>query len=359
MLKSLLMLTVILAAGIFSYANERADKIDTLMSAYNRLEKFDGAVLVAEDNKIVFKKGYGFANREWKIPNSPETKFRIGSITKQFTSLLIFQLAQEGRLNIDAKITDYLRDYRSDTGAKVTVYQLLTHTSGIPDWDNESFFPEKAKNRYAPDYFVKTFLSGDLVFEPGTKFAYSNGDYFLLGRIIETVTGKSWEENLRERILMPLGMTNSGVDTHNDILPNKASGYLRENNVFSDEPYVDLQNYYSAGAMYSTLDDLFKWFQSFDDEKLLKKDLRAKMFAPLIDKGNIACGSWIYGKPFGDKKPLLIERSGSVKGFQSHTIHTDDGKTVILLSNNGAENVYGMAQNVLNILYNQPYEQPK
>jgi CubicO group peptidase (beta-lactamase class C family) len=359
MLKSLLMLTVILAAGIFSYANERGDKVDALMSAYNRLEKFDGAVLVAEDNKIVFKKGYGFANREWKIPNSPETKFRIASITKQFTSLLVFQLAQEGKINLDAKITDYLKDYRSDTGAKVTVYQLLTHTSGIPNWETDAAYAEKAKNRYMPDYFVKTYLSGDLAFEPGTKFVYSNGDYFLLGRIIETVTGKSWEENLRERILKPLGMSNSGVDTHNEILANKASGYVKENGKFVDEPYFDLQNYYSAGAMYSTVDDLFKWFQSFDDEKLLNKDLRAKMFAPLKDKGNVACGSWVWNKPLGDKKPLLIERSGSVYGFQLHTIHTDDGKTVILLANNEAENVYGMAQNVLNILYNQPYEQPK
>ncbi len=329
------------------------------MRQYNLLGQFDGAVLIAENGKIILKKGYGFANREWQIPNSAETKFRIGSVTKQFTSMLIFQLVQEGKLKIDGKITDYLTDYRQDTGSKVTLYQLLTHTSGIPDWDNESFFPEKARNRYESAYFIKTFLSGDPTFESGAKFSYSNGDYFLLGKIIEKVTGKSWENNLQGRILTPLKMKNTGVDLSSKVLSKKALGYVRNDKEFVGEPYVDLQNYYSAGAMYSTAEDLLLWFQSFDNEKLLAKKFREIMFKALEDKGFVACGSWVYSKPFGKLKPQLIERSGSIKGFQSHTIRTDDGKILILLNNNESENLYGKAQNVLNVLYNQPAETPK
>jgi|SRR5215216_7551077 len=141
----------------------------------------------------------------------PDTKFRIGSVTKQFTAALILQLVEEGKIKLDGKISDYLTDYRKDTGGKVTIHQLLNHTFGIPSYTNRpDFSAEISRNLYSVADFVKKFASGGLEFEPGSKFSYNNSGYSLLGAIIEKVTGKSYETVLTERILKPLGMTNSG-----------------------------------------------------------------------------------------------------------------------------------------------------
>src|SRR5690242_632638 len=113
---------------------DKAAKIDELMKTYNSYKQFNGAVLVAENGKVIFKKGYGMANMEWNIPIETDTKFRLGSITKQFTSMLIMQLVQEGKIKLDGKLTDYLTDYRKDTGDRITIHQLLNHTSGIPSY---------------------------------------------------------------------------------------------------------------------------------------------------------------------------------------------------------------------------------
>ena len=139
------------------------------------------------------------ANIEWGISNTPETKFRLGSITKQFTSMLILQLVDQGKIKLDGKLTDYLPDYRKDVGDKVTIHNLLTHTSGIPSYtDQPGFFENVSRNPYKVADFVKKYASGDLLFEPGSKFAYNNSGYFLLGAIIERVTGKPYEQVLRK-----------------------------------------------------------------------------------------------------------------------------------------------------------------
>ena len=152
---------------------ESAGKIDKLMSRYGDCCAFTGTVLVSDHDRIIFKKGYGLANREWNIPNAPDAKFRIGSITKQFTSMLVMQQFAKGTIKLDAHLSDYLTYYRKDTGAKVTISQLLSHTSGIPSYtDDPKFFEDVSRNYYAVDDFVKKFCSGDLQFEPGTKFHY-------------------------------------------------------------------------------------------------------------------------------------------------------------------------------------------
>jgi CubicO group peptidase (beta-lactamase class C family) len=170
---------------------DNAAKIDKLMLQYTDCCSFTGTVLVSEHDKVIFKKGYGLANREWNIPNTPDVKFRLGSITKQFTSMLIMQQVAKGTIKLDGHLSDYLPYYRKDTGSKVSISQLLSHTSGIPSYtDDPKFFGEVSRNYYAVDDFTKKFCSGDLQFEPGTKFDYDNSGYFLLGAILEHVTGK-------------------------------------------------------------------------------------------------------------------------------------------------------------------------
>src|SRR3972149_550101 len=191
-------------------AQDKAGQIDGLMKLYSDYGQFNGTVLVAENGKIIYKKGLGLADMEWNIPNKPDTKFRLGSITKQFTSMLVLQLVEEGKLSLEGKLSDYLPYYREDTGKKVTIHHLLTHTSGIPSYTNlPNFGREVSRNPYQVEEFVKKYCSGDLEFEPGAKFSYNNSGYFLLGAVIDKITGKPYEQALNERILDVVGMKNT------------------------------------------------------------------------------------------------------------------------------------------------------
>src|SRR6185436_14293187 len=191
-------------------AQDHAAKIQEVLALAHKYRQFNGTVLVAEDGKVVYKGGFGLANMEWNIPNTPDTKFRLGSITKQFTATVILQLVEQGKIKLDGKLSDYLPDYRKDVGNKVTIHNLLTHTSGIPSYTGlPGFFDNVSRNPYKVTEFVNKYASGDLEFEPGSKFSYNNSGYFLLGAIIERVTGKTYEQVLKENIFDPLGMKNS------------------------------------------------------------------------------------------------------------------------------------------------------
>src|SRR6266446_522482 len=184
-------ISIFIALQTAAFTQDKAGKIEQLMSLYDQYGQFNGAVLVADNSRVIYKKGFGLANMEWNIPNTPGTKFRLGSITKQFTATLILQLVEQGKIKLDGKLSDYLPDYRKDTGAKVTIHNLLSHTSGVPSYTSlPGFFTNVSRNPFAVDDFIKKYASGDLEFEPGTKFVYSNSGYFLLGAIIEKVTGK-------------------------------------------------------------------------------------------------------------------------------------------------------------------------
>lgn len=196
-------------------AGGEAAAIDGYLSRWHETGRFNGVALVAKDGETVFAKGYGQANMEWNIPNAPDTKFKIHSISKQFTTVLVLQLAAEGTIDLDGKLTDYLPDYRQDTGGRVTIDHLLRHTAGIPCYINDSHRRPEGKpvyewgGHYERNQFVRDFLSDDFLFEPGTEYKYSNTGYYLLALVVEAVTGKTYEENLRERIFGPLGMKNS------------------------------------------------------------------------------------------------------------------------------------------------------
>lgn len=302
------------------------------------------------------------ANMEWSIPNQPDTKFRIGSVTKQFTATLILQLVEEGKIKLDGKITDYLPDYRKNTGDKVTIHQLLNHTSGIPSYTgNPEFFPKYSRDAYAVPDFVKKFASGDLEFEPGSKFSYNNSGYTLLGAIIEKVTGKSYETVLKEKILDPLGMTNTGYDHHATLLPKRASGYQKTSNGFINAAYLDMSLPYSAGSIYSTVEDLYKWDQSLYEDKILSAESKKLMFTPGLS--NYGYGVAISDKPIGktEQKTKIIEHSGGINGFNSNFARAvDKHQTVIILDNVGFGQYQGKITNsIIAILNGQPPELPK
>src|SRR5262245_9087803 len=226
MARILLLLSVLVATPVSAFASDAVDRLDALLARYQELGLFNGAVLVADGGKVVIKKGYGLANMEWGIANAPDTKFRLGSITKQFTATLVMQLVEQGRIDLSAPVRRYLPDYPAATGDKVTIHHLLNHTSGIVGYTETPGFGATARNPYAPAKFAdEKFAKLELLFEPGAKFSYSNSGYFLLGVILERVTGQPYEKLLRDRIFTPVGMNDSGYDSTQPLLPKRAAGY--------------------------------------------------------------------------------------------------------------------------------------
>lgn len=355
-----LLIGAMACAGSAAQQTGKSRKIDELVGLYNKYGSFNGSVLVAEHGQVVFKKGYGWANLEWQIPNAPDTKFRLGSITKQFTSMLIMQLAAEGKLRLDEKLSEALPYYRKDTGDRVTLHHLLTHTSGVPSYTSAKDMKEWWHNHFEVEDFVKQHCSGDLEFEPGSKFEYDNSGYFILGAIIEKVTGKKYEQVLKERILEPLGMHNTGYDHSEEVMTHRAAGYEHSKDGFVNAEYLDMSIPYAAGSLYSTVEDLYLWDQALYTERLLSNELKAKMWTPFL--AGYAYG-WGVAK-IADGKPgaggTLIQHGGGINGFNTHEArYVDDKNLVVLLNNTGPAKLEQMTEGIAAILYGQPYELPK
>jgi CubicO group peptidase (beta-lactamase class C family) len=228
--------------------------IDEYMNATVKTGRFNGSILVAQKGEVMVKKGYGTANFEWQIPNSSETIFRLGSVTKQFCAACIMQLEEKGLLSLNDQLQKYIPDYPQ--GNIITIHHLLTHTSGIPNFTN---FPDYISTMMIPSPPEKTidrFKNLPLEFQPGEKFAYSNSNYVLLGFILEKVSGQSFENYLQENILKPLHMEHTGYDHPEKILPNRASGYDASSEGLINTPYIDTSIPHAAGAMYSTVEDM-------------------------------------------------------------------------------------------------------
>ena len=360
---SVLILTILIlfVSQNYTLAQTKSQKIDELMSLYHQYGQFNGSVLVAESGKVIFKKGYGFANMEWNISNDPETKFRLGSITKQFTSMLIMQLVENGKIKLDDKLSDHLPYYSKDIGEKVTIHHLLTHTSGIPSYTGlPGFFQDVSRDPYEVEEFIKKYCSGDLEFEPGSKYRYNNSGYFLLGAIIEKVTGKTYEQALKENILDPLNMKSTGYDRHDPILPKRATGYEKNFDGFTNAPYLDMSLPYSAGSLYSTVEDLYLWDQALYTEKLLSQKSKDIMFTPFLS--NYAYGWGVRKIALEGSKDSLttISHGGGINGFNTLIVRLiDDNHLIILLNNTGGTNLGEMSGAIRNILYDKPFDRPK
>jgi CubicO group peptidase (beta-lactamase class C family) len=342
-------------------AQDHAAKIQEVLTLAHKYQQFNGSALVAENGKVVYKGGFGLANMEWNIPNTPDTRFRLGSITKQFTATLTMQLVEQGKIKLDAKISDYLPDYRKDVGQKVTIHQLLTHTSGIPSYTGQPGFLENvSRNPYKVDDFVKKYASGNLEFEPGSKYSYNNSGYFLLGAIIEHVTGKPYEQVLKENIFDPLGMRNTGYDHHDTIIPKRATGYSKTPNGYTNAAYLDMSIPYAAGSMYSTVEDLYLWDQALYTDKLLSAESKALMYRPVLE--NYAYGWVVQNASFklNGKDVQIIRHGGGINGFTSTIVRFPQEKNlIVMLDNTGTGYLDPLSDSIAKILYNQPYEQPK
>lgn len=341
-------------------AQDKVAKIQEVLTLAHKYRQFNGSALVAENGKVIYKGAFGMANMEWEIPNTPDTKFRLGSITKQFTSTLVMQLVEQGKVKLDGKLSDYLPAYRKDIGEKVTIHHLLTHTSGIPSYtDLPRFFEDVSRNPYKVDEFVKKFASGDLQFEPGSKFAYNNSGYFLLGAIIEKVTGKPYEQVLKENILDPVGMKNTGYDHYNTILSKRAAGYSKTPDGYVNAPYLDMSLPYAAGSMYSTVEDLYLWDQALYMDKVISAKSRELMYKPFLE--GYAYGWDIRDASFkqNDQPVQRISHGGGINGFATIISRFPKEKYLIVLLDNTGQSMDPLAEKIARVLYAQPYELPK
>jgi CubicO group peptidase (beta-lactamase class C family) len=341
-------------------AQDKVSQIDALVQQYHDLRQFNGSVLVAESGKVIYKKGFGYANIEWEVPNKPNTRFRVGSVTKQFTAALVLQLVEQGKLSLDGAITDYLPEYPKTTGDRITIHHLLTHSSGIPNYTSfPDFFPEMSRDRYEPEEFISVFSERDLDFEPGTEWSYSNSGYFLLGVIIERVTGEPYEAVLREQLLEPLGLRDTGYDHYTEVLERRAAGYEVTFTGYENTAYLDTSLPYSAGSLYSTVEDMYLWDQIlysdrlFDDPKT--KDL---MLTPHIQ--SYGYGLVIRRMPIGGEgdSVQVIEHGGGINGFIAGFRRLVDDRHLIVLMDNSSSSVGALQRGITNILYGHPAQPP-
>ncbi len=351
-----------LAASIQpALAQDKAAQIDALLAQYHEYGLFNGSALVAANGSVIFKKGYGDANMEWDIPNEPDTKFRLGSITKQFTAVLILQLMQEGKLTLNDPLTLHMPDYPNEGASKVTIHHLLTHTSGIPSYTGlPDFFAEKSRDPYTPEELVDVFDELPLEFEPGSEWRYNNSGYFLLGVIIEKIEGKTYEASLQERILNPLGMDDTGYDHHGTILAKRAAGYERQGTSYINAPYLDMSLPYAAGSLYSTVEDLYTWDRALYTEQVLPPDLKEKMFTPYMN--NYGYGWAIGDRTIGetDQTVKRIGHGGGINGFNTIIDRIpEEEHLIVLLNNTGGTSLGAMSQGITNILYGEPADPPK
>lgn len=329
------------------------------ITEYARTHDFNGTILVQSGGRRLFHASFGVAERAFGAPADTATRYAVASITKLFTSTLVLQLHQEGKVHVDSTLGAYLPDYPGEGAGRVTLHQLLNHTSGIEAFDRERSFQEAVDNgleRYQKPHTAAALLarccSGRLVAEPGTAFDYNNADYIVLGQVVERVTGQTYERALAERILRPLGLDDTGMLRHDAVLPRLASTYfLRPDTrtLIRDLPMYP-ENWYAAGALYSTTADLARFADAlFGGGSLLGADARARLLAPGQDE--YGYGLWSYAFTRQGRRYRVAKRPGSIMGANAVLYRLlDQDVSIILLSNTNLTDLDVFAQRIADTL---------
>ncbi|MGA9751413.1 MAG: serine hydrolase [Acidobacteriota bacterium] len=366
-----LMLVLAVAGAVRAQSKgseDKAARIDALLERYQQLGLFNGSALVAERGRLLLDKGYGMADFEMGVPNSAATKHWIGSVTKIFTATAVLRLADEGKLSLDDRLSDLLPWYRKDTGARVSVRQLLNHTSGIPDYMHLPGIGREGFRRAVGDDLVDVkdfalkWCSADLAWEPGTKWGYSNSGYFLLAAIVEQVTGKPYEEALRELVLDPAGMrdTEDLARRPRAVVPGLTPGYEKAGGkVVTRRPW-NLSTAFGAGAMVATVDDLYRFDRALDREGFLSGKSMEAMFTEGL--GHYGCGWEVRFMAIG---PGRTRRTvAGHEGFIFWSLARiyripEDGVFVALVNNTGDAPLPAVFDGIADLLYGREPAWPK
>lgn len=327
-------------------------RVEEYMNAAMRINRFSGAVLLARDGQPIVSRGYGMANLEHGVPNTPQTVFRVGSVTKQFTGMAVVLLQERGKLSVNDPICKYLPDCPS-AWQPITIKNLLTHTAGIPNYTEFPDFMKTAAVDTTAAELTTRFRDKPLQFALGEKYAYSNSGYYLLGVIIERASGKSYGDFLQENIFAPLGMKQAGYDSAVRIIKDRAAGYARTSDGFINAAPISMTTAFAAGALYSTVEDLLLWDQALYTEKLVSRKSLDEAFTPF--KSNYGYG-WSIGKRH-DRQ--VIAHGGGIFGFSAYIArYPADRVTVVVLSNVEGAPSGEIANSLSAIVFGAKYEIP-
>jgi CubicO group peptidase (beta-lactamase class C family) len=345
------------------FAQDITPKVNEYMDALVKAGKFNGSVLIARDGKVLLGKGYGMANIELDVPNMPQTKFRLGSITKPFTAIAIMILQERGKLSVQDSICNYFAECPAGW-QQITLHHLLSHTSGLAKHDKAADYLKTAMMPMTVPQLIDTFKNKPPAFKPGEKFDYNNNGYILLGYVIEKVSSQSYEAFLRENIFAPLRMADSGYDHHESILKNRAAGYFRHDDRVGGElfnaVYIDTSQELSAGGLYSTTENPWRLDQALYDGKLLSQKTLETMFTPVTGSYGPAptyAYGWFVNKQLNHR---AISHPGGVPGFTSiFTRFPDDKVLIVLLGNLENSQVIRASSDLAAILFGEKYDLPK
>jgi CubicO group peptidase (beta-lactamase class C family) len=344
---------MLLALGLVSgsFAQNLAPELDSVMQAYQKVQHFNGTVLVAKNGQVLLEKGYGYKNFTAGTRNDTQTVYMIASVTKQFTAAVVLKLIEQHKLALTDSLSKFFATYPD--GREITIYHLLTHTAGIPDYTRDSVFMASHKGLKVSQALIQ-YNKAD--FAPGTDWKYSNQGYQLLGEIITKVTGETYFDAVRQSIFGPLNMTHSGFDFANLKSGDKATGYWTYPGEGKNEEasIIDSAASFSAGAIYSTVGDLYRWHQGLQAYKIVQKRLMAQAYKPF--KNNYGFG-WFADSLYGHR---VLSHSGDTYGFKSNIARiTEDNVCVILLNNIEDEEMRGpLTNDLFAVLYHQPYNLP-
>lgn len=317
----------LLASALCSAAAPPDSRLQQIIESYVNNHQFMGSVLVAKGGNTILNQGYGSADLEWNIPNSPDSKFRLGSITKQFTAACVLLLQERGKWNVHDPVKKYLSD-SPPAWDKITIFNLLTHTSGIPNFTSFPDYRNTEAQSTTPEQLVARFRNKPLDFEPGAKWSYSNSGYVLLGYLIERVSGETYQKFLQDNIFTPLDMKDSGYDSNSAIIMHRASGYTPSPHGIENAGFINMTIPFSAGGIYSTTGDLLKWERGLFGGKLLKPESLKEMTTPF--KNDYAFGL-VVTTSFGRKK---IAHDGGIEGFNTQLQYWPDEQLAIAVLGN-------------------------
>lgn len=309
---------------------------------------FMGTVLVERDGMTILDKGYGSADLEWNVPNAPDTRFRLGSITKQFTAASILLLEERGKLKVDDPISKYMPDAPA-AWKDITFFHLLTHTSGVPSFTSFPDYRDQQRNPVTPEQLVARFRDKPLDFQPGEKWSYSNSGYALLGYLLEKISSEKYCDFLQENIFNPLALRDSGCDRNSVILPRRASGYAQGPHGLENATYIDMLVPFSAGELYSTTGDMLRWQQGLFGGKLLSAASLKKMTTPY--KENYGFGLDIQTLQGHER----ISHAGGIDGFNTFEAwYPQEKLSIIVLSNVNGNAPDEIAARLAAVMHGEP-----
>ncbi|MCW3109700.1 MAG: serine hydrolase [Segetibacter sp.] len=352
-----------LCGVLFNAAKAQRNNDKLLSTAFNKVleEQFKTketgvTALVSKNGKVIYKRALGMANLELNVPMQFNNVFRIGSVTKQFTAVAILQLMEKGKLNLQDEITRFIPNYPTQ-GNTITIEHLLSHTSGIRDFTSIKDNEKRSAIDYTPKEMIDYFKGQPMRFAPGTKWEYSNSNYFILGYIIERITGKTYGQYLEENFFKPLHMNNSFYTGNSTVIRNKASGYTRGNKELENARYISMTQPYAAGSILSTAEDLFKWNQAVQSHKLLKKETLDKALTryKLNDGAETNYG---YGWRLGYiQESSSIWHGGLIDGFMSMAMYLPkEDVFVTVLSNCDCKSPVDVTEKIAALAIGKSYD---